>query len=267
MTDIKWKQVPRMKPGNRHIHEDTIKDPGAIRYAKGHYVNRPYLSYATSKHECAYTDLYCTLFAPLRNRPITLLELGVYTGESIKFFRDYFLNPNAEIIGFDSHKPEFYGHDWHAARKGIPNTEDAGEPYDGPTHNVFFFLGDQTNKEDLENCGKEYGRFDIVVDDASHYLDLTRNSLKTLWPYLNEGAFYCIEDIGEKDVKPILDEITVRNMGYGVIVKPLGFGPCSGGSSVCLVLVKSKYRMPGLDEVLTEKEPVLDNSDEPDSVV
>jgi hypothetical protein len=263
--NINWKKVPRMGPSDRHIHEGEF-DSTAIAYRKGHYVNRPFLKYSSSKWECVYIDLYDVLFAPLKQKNITLIEYGVYTGESIRYFRDYFLNPDAHIVGFDHHKPEFYGHDWHAKVKGIPNTEDAGEAYDGPTHNVTFFLGDQNSDEDIKNCCEQHGPFDIVVDDASHAVDLTDFTFRRTWPYLKENGFYCIEDIGIQDIKYLLDEITVTKQGRGVLLQPSGFGPGGGGSSVCLVLVKSKYGITGLDEVLVE-EPVLSDSYKSDSVV
>lgn len=252
--DIRWKKWDKMKPGDRHVHESTIKDCGAIRYHKGHYVNRPYLKYSTSKWECSFIDLYDVLFSHLKHADIKLLELGVYTGESIKYFRDYFTNPDAQIVGFDHHPCEFYGHDWLASVKGIPNTPTSGDPYDGATHNVNFFLGDQSSPDQLKECCDQYGPFDIIIDDASHYVNLTDSTFRYVWPFLKEGGIYCVEDIGVNEIKYLLDEVTVMKWGRGVIMRPGGFGPASSGcSSVCLVLVKdSKYSITGLDEILTE---------------
>ena len=191
---------------------------------------------------------------PAKLKNITLLEFGVYTGESIRYFRDYFVNPNAKIVGFDHSLPEFYGHDWYAKVKGIPNSNIAGEPYEGKTNNVFFFYGDQTNEEDIKYCGEEHGLFDIVIDDASHDVSLTDLTFRTIWPYCAENCIYCIEDIDEKNIRYLLDEITIKKRGRGVILKPSGFGPGGSNSCVCLVIVKSKYSITGLEKVLTEDE-------------
>lgn len=251
--DIKWKQIQRMGPNDRHIHESTVKEPNAIKYKKLHYVNRPFLQYASSKWECAFIDFYDVFFNHLKYKPITFLEFGVYTGESIKYFRDYFKSSDAKIVGFDHHSCEFYGHDWLAQVKGIPNADDAGDPYDGPTNNVSFFLGDQTFSKDIKECCEEHGPFDIIMDDAAHYLDLTRNTFENAWPYLKEDGYYIIEDIGVNEVVTFLNEVTVKKEGRGVIVRPMGFGPHGGStSSVTLVLLKSKDSITGLDEVLTE---------------
>jgi len=250
---VNWKKWDVMKPGDRHIHESTIKEPVAIKYKKLHYVNRPFLKYATSKWECAFIDFYDVFFNHLKDSAINFLEFGVYTGESIKYFRDYFTHPDTKIVGFDHHACEFYGHDWLAQVKGIPNTDDAGDKYDGNEHNVHLFLGDQLDAEAIKQCCEDHGPFDIMMDDASHFMDLTRNTFNNAWPYLKDGGYYIIEDIGIGEIKPLLDEVTAMKQGRGVLVQPAGFGPAGGGlSCVTLVLLKGPQSITGLDEVLTE---------------
>jgi cephalosporin hydroxylase len=253
MKNINWKKVEKMKPGDSHIHEEEF-DANAYRYEKLHYVNRPYLKYASSKWEMHYIDLYDILLNPWKHKPdAKILEFGVFTGESIRYFRDYFTNPGAQIIGFDHQTCEFYGHDWYAKKKGIPNTDDAGEPYSGNTHNVTLFKGEQNNPQDVYTVCEGYGPFDIIIDDASHHPRTTEDVWRTAWKYVKEDGLYIIEDIGEQEISHLMDEVTVTRQGRGVICKPAGFGPGGGGASaVALVLLKSKYSITGIDEVLTE---------------
>src|SRR5262245_6318262 len=47
-----------------------------------------------------YLGVYETLFAPLREKPITLLEIGVQNGGSLEIWGEYFRNATA-IVGVD----------------------------------------------------------------------------------------------------------------------------------------------------------------------
>jgi hypothetical protein len=58
--------------------------------------------YATDKTP-GYLALYDELFAPLRDRDIRLLELGVKQGGSLELWRDYF--PLGRIVGLDMNPP------------------------------------------------------------------------------------------------------------------------------------------------------------------
>ena len=59
------------------------------------------LLYGTDKSSLDhnYTETYDRLFHSLRNAQITLLEIGVSSGASLKMWLDYF--PLAHIVGFD----------------------------------------------------------------------------------------------------------------------------------------------------------------------
>jgi hypothetical protein len=48
----------------------------------------------------------------------------------------------------------------------------------------------------LQEYGKTLGEFDIVIDDGSHMAKETMNCFINLWPYLNNGGWYIIEDWG-----------------------------------------------------------------------
>lgn len=245
--DIKWKKWDTMKPGDRHVHEKTmpcLDDSRWIRYHKAHYVTRPYWEYSSSKWEQSYPDMYELLFHSLKHKSeVTFLELGVYTGESIRYFRDFFTHPDAKIVGFD-HKPcEFYGADWN----------NHGSSYSGNTHNVVFYQGDQENQSDLEDVAAVHGPFDVIMDDANHNPQLTEDVFHSLWDSLKEGGLYLIEDIAENNIIHLLSEVVIKCEGKGFYARIAGFGPdkmaVSGG---CLVLIKTKDRITGLDEVLVE---------------
>lgn len=110
-------------------------------------------------------------FAPMRERPIRLLEIGVHRGASLKTWSEYF--PNAQIVGVDI----------------LPWCK----RYE--TDRVSVELADQSNIEHLTPIGVTRGPFDIIVEDGSHMWDHQITSLRTLFPFLKDGGFYVAEDL------------------------------------------------------------------------
>lgn len=117
-----------------------------------------------------YLHHYERHFERLRNFPIRILEIGVYGGWSLRLWRDYF--PKGEIHGLDIN-PECINH-----------TEDRIE----------IFIGDQSNPVAL-GAVIAHGPFDIIIDDGSHYVPHIIETFETLWPELNKGGIYVMEDM------------------------------------------------------------------------
>ena len=53
---------------------------------------------------------------------------------------------------------------------------------------------DQSDPDMLEQLVNKYGDFDIIIDDGSHRCDHQMVSLLFLWPALNPGGVYLVED-------------------------------------------------------------------------
>jgi hypothetical protein len=190
-------------------------------------------------------DVYEVLLAPFKHKPdVTLLEFGVYYGESTHYFREFFTHPDAKIVGFDHQPTEFYG-------------EPHGCPYVfPPTHNVFLEKGEQRVPADVQRVCDQYGPFDVVIDDGMHdYPTPTEDVFYRVWPHVKEGGLYFIEDVDSKLTKHLLDEIVIKGEGKGFSMHGNyhGFGPHGGGNGAILVLKKTKDRITGLDEILTEE--------------
>lgn len=119
----------------------------------------------TLKHR--YTEVYERYFAPLRGRPLTILEIGVACGASLKTWSRYF-GPSAKVIGVDI-RPEC------AALCG---------EYD----NIDIRIGDAVELDPGEPL-------DIVIDDGSHVsLDIVR-AFARLWPFVKSGGYFVVEDL------------------------------------------------------------------------
>jgi methyltransferase family protein len=118
-----------------------------------------------------YLEFYETFFDPLRNLPLTLLEIGVLQGASLKTWEEYF--PKAKIVGVDI----------------VPETRrHAGG-------RVSIELADQSNIEDLTRLSLKHGPFDIVIEDGSHMWEHQITSLRTLFPFVKNGGLYIVEDL------------------------------------------------------------------------
>lgn len=116
-------------------------------------------------------DLYEPLFERFRMHPINILEIGVLGGASLRAWKEYFVC--AKIFGFD------------IVPESIYSAEDRIE----------IQMGNQSKKEDLKKVvNRADGNFDIIIDDGSHVNKYTLKSFEYLWPFLNSGGIYIIED-------------------------------------------------------------------------
>jgi hypothetical protein len=123
-----------------------------------------------------YTEAYERHIGHLKHEPINLLEVGVggynVKGEgahSLRMWKEWM--PSANIIGLD-----------------IEDKTDLAED------RIAIFKGDQTDKELLCEIAGVEGGLEVVIDDGSHVPALTLKTLAILFPKLNPGGIYVIED-------------------------------------------------------------------------
>lgn len=122
-----------------------------------------------------YIERYVELFEPLRDKKLTILEIGIggykdpnKGGGSLKMWADYF--PNSLIIGVDINVKTLQ-----------------------MQHNVSIHCGSQIDEDLLNNLADHYGGFDIVIDDASHMTEYTIKSFEILWKHTRQ--MYIVEDL------------------------------------------------------------------------
>lgn len=129
--------------------------------------------YDTDKIDNRYLERYDPFFGPLADRPVKLLELGVFRGGSVRLWQDYF--PNGQIIGVDVELPP-----------GMIR-----EP------RIKLHKGSQGDAELLRRVAAEHAPdgFDIIIDDAAHVGELAKASFDVLFDaHLKPGGWYVIED-------------------------------------------------------------------------
>jgi len=131
--------------------------------------------YNSDKIANQYLQFYDPIFSPLANEKIKLLELGVFNGGSLHLWKDYF--PNGKISGIDLKIPDGFEND------------DRMAAYEGSQVD-FTFLKNVAEKEAPTG-------FDIIIDDASHIGELSRQSFWYLFDnHLKPGGLYVVEDWG-----------------------------------------------------------------------
>lgn len=113
-----------------------------------------------------YTEDYERIFAPLRDRPVRLLEIGILEGASLRMWAEWF--PKGQIVGLDI-RPYLVRH---------PRID--------------------TICDDIRDwLPFGLGWLDIVVDDGPHDPWAVAVAFAKLWRHVNPGGFYCVEDVEE----------------------------------------------------------------------
>lgn len=124
-----------------------------------------------------YTEHYERHLARYRDSRIRLLEIGVggfedpcRGGESLRMWKHYF--PRGLIHGLDLYDKT---------------------PLEEPR--IRTFVGDQSDRAFLAELAARIGPLDVVVDDGSHVSDHVVASFQALFPLLEDGGTYVVEDL------------------------------------------------------------------------
>jgi cephalosporin hydroxylase len=163
-----------------------------------------------------FAALYERYLVQRRHAPLTLLEIGVWRGASLRTWRDYF--PRGRIVGIDVQE--------HALAQ-------SGE-------RIEVFVGDQQDPAFLASVLEHVGPLDVVVDDGGHLPELQFASLHCLWPSLKPGGLYIVEDTQTsyredygmgwrragstiEVLKSLVDDVNARFHGEPTVLEGLDF--------------------------------------------
>jgi cephalosporin hydroxylase len=115
----------------------------------------------------SYIPIYEKYFNKIREQPISLLEIGVFRGASIRMWLDYF--EKGLVYGMDIGNPECVIHPRYTPLKMS-----------------------STDIDRLMQLRDE--QFDIIIDDGDHALYAQLTTLHLFWRTLKVGGLYFIED-------------------------------------------------------------------------
>ena len=118
-----------------------------------------------------YFDIYTENLSKYKNKKITILEIGVLNGGSLKMWQNYF-SADSLIVGIDIiSQCKKYEKD-----------------------NIKIYIGDQTDVNFLGSVIKDIGRPDIIIDDGGHTSNQQIVSFNYLFKHLNNQGIYLVED-------------------------------------------------------------------------
>lgn len=121
----------------------------------------------------SYMPIYEKFFQNKRSN-ISLLEIGVYQGHSLKMWEEYF--DDSEITGIDINLKQMKF----------------------PIGELQLHQCDATDTSKLQILFNDK-KFNYIIDDGSHLLRHQLKSFEILFPYLKDGGVYFIEDVLDID--------------------------------------------------------------------
>ena len=118
-----------------------------------------------------YFDVYHRHFARFRGEPITMIEIGIFNGGSLKMWKDYF-GPKSTIVGVDIN----------------PECKKFEEP------GIEVVIGDQSDRKFLKTLAEKYPKFAVLVDDGGHRMEQQIGTFEELYFFIRDDGVYLCED-------------------------------------------------------------------------
>lgn len=139
-------------------------------------------SFIKSKYYCSkhknYFEVYDRLFSPYRNKKITFVDIGVFSGGSLFMWKNFF-GKKAKIIGVElnplAKRFEKYG--------------------------FKIFIGDQSNPIFWKNFFKKVGKVDLILDDGGHTNYQQIITLNSCIPNIKDEGLMVVEDVHASYIK------------------------------------------------------------------
>ena len=143
---------------------------------KGEYFINQYLQPAKKNKEKidahGYAKIYETIFANFKEKKINILELGSFYGNAAAALFFYF--DKASIFGADIN-PDMFKY---------------------KSNRITNFYIDSSSRNSLEDdMLSKKTNFDIIIEDASHMLKDQIISLFMLFPLVNSGGYFIVEEL------------------------------------------------------------------------
>jgi SAM-dependent methyltransferase len=164
-------------------------------YDAKNYLASIFNKFTTDKNEFQhnYVRQYDEILSKFRYKPINILEIGVYKGQSFYGWRTAF--PNAvNIVGIDINP--------------------SSKTFENFNFSMFVEIGDQSDEDFLKSVSEKYGGFDLIIDDGSHRNTHVIKSFETLFPLLNDKGLYIVEDTVCHKVPAYLDHSQPNHLTY-----------------------------------------------------
>ena len=119
-----------------------------------------------------YFKNYEDILSNFGGQDVTMIEIGVQDGGSLKIWQEFF-GPNSKIIGVDLN-PECKKFE---------------------SENIQIYIGSQSNKNFWTKLFKEVGKVDIIIDDGGHTNQQQIITTINCVPNIKDGGMLIVEDV------------------------------------------------------------------------
>lgn len=119
-----------------------------------------------------FFDIYDRHFARFRNKPVVILEIGVFHGGSLQMWKQYF-GPEAKIYAIDID----------------PRCKQLEE------ENIQILIGSQSDRKFLQEVKQVLPKIDILIDDGGHMMKQQIITFEELFDHVKENGVYLAEDL------------------------------------------------------------------------
>jgi hypothetical protein len=113
------------------------------------------------------SNFYEKEFSKFKDKEIRLLEIGIYTGDSLKMWKKYFTK--AEITGVDI----------------------TLEKVNSFSDDINYLIADAYDEDFTDNLNN----YDIIIDDGPHSFETQFKFIELYYPLLNKGGIMVVEDL------------------------------------------------------------------------
>jgi hypothetical protein len=160
------------------LFEDTLKKYEAVDTKKGTDKNTSH----------SYGSVYSGLFKDLKDKPLTLLEIGFDCGASLLAYADYFKHASIHGLDIEDHRLQEV--------KEHPRIR---------TH-----IGDALKDKNIFE--KQY---DLIIEDASHEVEHQIQHFFDFAPSVKPGGLYIIEDVNQVHFQKLVSSIENHAVSLG----------------------------------------------------
>lgn len=157
----------------------VIKPPAEIADGQGQFCDNPLHAYFNDVKEgpgiwkwIHYFEPYHRHLQKFIGRPVTLVEIGVYSGGSLEMWKQYF-GSECRVHGVD--------------------IEEACRSYEDRTTTIH--IGDQADRTFWSRFKRDAPNVDVLIDDGGHTPEQQIVTLEEMLPHLRPGGVYICEDV------------------------------------------------------------------------
>lgn len=118
-----------------------------------------------------YFSVYERYFEKYRNKPVIILEIGVFQGGSLQMWKKYF-GEGVQIYGIDID----------------PRCKSLEED------NITIFTGSQSDRQFLQSVKRQIPKVDILLDDGGHTMKQQIVTFEEMFEHIKNDGIYICED-------------------------------------------------------------------------